>query len=1858
MKSSFLKLKSGLFVLAFLMSLSAYSTDLYWIGGTGNWNDATHWSTTSGGGAGAVTPTLSDNVFFDINSFTAPGQTVTVNATANCLDMDWTGATNNPQLYSANQDLNIYGSVTLIPAMSVNIFHLYFKSTSAGKTITTAGVTIQQLGYTYFDGIGGSWSFQDAFTSSSQVNLLNGTLNTNNQAFTCLVFNSTNSNVRALNLGSSIVTITGTSFDMVGANATVTAGTSVVNMTGSATSTFHGGSQSFNDINWTNISGNGSLFGGVSYNKITYANTGDVTPQSGTFYASMSFPKMAYINPGNGNFGKVTFLDNGNISDNNSFDSLIFSAGRTYQLQAGKTQSVSSYFGSLGTCSQAVNLKSNATGNASFISSSTATVNVNYTRILDVHATGGASFIASNSINIGNTTGWTINAPAAQDLYWIGGTGNWNDPTHWSNTSGGAPGTCVPSRFDNVHFDANSFTAGSKIVTVNVNAECDSMIWTGASNSPILNGSTDLSIFGSLRLIAAMTNSFTGKLIFASTGAGNRIASAGKSFSNRVTFDGANGDWTLEDNFTITGTSGDLYLNNGFLVTNDKTVSCYGFNSTTTTSRGLYLGNSTINVSAPWQAINSWEVSGSNFFIDAGTSTIKLIAAMNTDFYGGAGNYYYDVVFQDATTFIGTLQNGAGFHHVSFNANGNIYTPSATMDKITVAKDANIYGALNSIIKAVFLGNATINEITSFDTLSLAGGKVYNFFSGKTQTVSHIQTNGTCSNPVVMQSTTLGTAATISSSSNITVSSVQMRDITAIGGGTFIANGSINLGNNNGWTFNASPSLNLYWVGGSGNWNDPNHWSLTQGGAGGACVPTQVDDVFFTTGSFTAGSKIVTINVAAYCKNMNWTGAGFTPVLTGTSSLNVYGSLTLISAMTSTGFSGTLNFNATTTGNTITSAGKTFSGDVYFDGTGGYWTLQDAFNTTTKNIYLKRGTLNTNGKTVSCFDFYSNFTFPTQLILGSSTVNIAGTNWATTSANYIVNAGTSKIMLNNNTGSPYFDGGVNSSYYDINFNGASQLGELVSGNSFRNVTFNGSGRISIAAGGTFKKAEFKTGTNHFNYDNSFDSLLIGSGTTNNFMQARTQTINKYFKADGTAGNLTILTSSFSNTYSISITACNVCANYLDIKNCNAVGGASFYADNSTNSGNNTGWNFGSCPSTTLSVGPITGVTNTCANGTGYTYSIPAIAGATYTWTVPGGNTITSGQGSASIQVDMVGTAGTISVTASACGTSNSATKTITVNPVPVISSVNVTPPTSCIIPDGSATATITSGSSPFDYQWSSGDSLATADSLYSGQYQLTVSDLYGCLTSTVVTINSVGGPTVTLGSSANVTCPGGNNGSLTGNVTGGITPYTYAWTSGATTATANNLQAGTYVLTVTDSAGCQVVANYTVTQPSPLSLVINTSPSSCSGTSGSATVVASGGTAGYTYLWSSNAASQTTATATALAAGLYTVTVTDNAGCTSSGSAMVSTNTAGASISLDNITAGTCGTSGPGTIDITTSGGATPYTYSWSNGASTEDITGASPGTYSLGVIDGNGCMTFTTYIVPNANPGYQPQICVVTFDTITNSNLVAWEKTGAVGIASYNIYCEIGSFNNYQLVGNVPATSLSEFVHPGANADVKSWKYKISAIDSCGTETPLSSYHKTIHLQISQNGSVNNLSWDNYFGFNYGSFEVWRHTPTTNWQMLSSIAFCGFTVCQNGYTDFAPVPGDTNRYAILVNAPQACVTTARLANGSDIQGSIVKTRSNVKNNRTSGIGIAETSLKNNYEVYPNPTSKEITVQLNKNCVNCDLEITNALGQTLRTEKLLSLDNKINVSGLANGVYYLKIKNANAQDVQKLIIQH
>jgi len=227
------KILFGLIII-WIIDLCPYksiASNYYWVGGSGNWSDINHWATTSGGTTNYLqVPTPFDDVFFDANSFSGPNQTVTVDATNYvCRDMNWNGSLFNPE-FTGGFEFRIYGSLILIPNLNWNYSgEIYYEATSLGKIITSAEKTF--LNYIYFQGIGGGWTLTNTFNISGNLNLISGSLNTNNQLVNCFQFYSNSENVRSLILGSSVLTISAgqnvSGLTINSTNLTLNPGTSV-----------------------------------------------------------------------------------------------------------------------------------------------------------------------------------------------------------------------------------------------------------------------------------------------------------------------------------------------------------------------------------------------------------------------------------------------------------------------------------------------------------------------------------------------------------------------------------------------------------------------------------------------------------------------------------------------------------------------------------------------------------------------------------------------------------------------------------------------------------------------------------------------------------------------------------------------------------------------------------------------------------------------------------------------------------------------------------------------------------------------------------------------------------------------------------------------------------------------------------------------------------------------------------------------------------------------------------------------------------------------------------------------------------------------------------------------------------------------------------------------------------------------------------------------------------------------------------------------------------------------------------------------------------------------------------------------
>lgn len=215
---------------------------------------------------------------------------------------------------------------------------------------------------------------------------------------------------------------------------------------------------------------------------------------------------------------------------------------------------------------------------------------------------------------------------------------------------------------------------------------------------------------------------------------------------------------------------------------------------------------------------------------------------------------------------------------------------------------------------------------------------------------------------------------------------------------------------------------------------------------------------------------------------------------------------------------------------------------------------------------------------------------------------------------------------------------------------------------------------------------------------------------------------------------------------------------------------------------------------------------------------------------------------------------------------------------------------------------------------------------------------------------------------SNVSCFGANDGSIDLTVLGCAAPFTYSWNpGGATSQDISGLAPNTYIVTVTDASTNVFQDTITITEPSAFSNMATTTMASCPTLmNGAIDLMPMGGTAPYSYSWSNGATSEDL---TGLAPGSYTVTVTDARGCTTIGSYSVG-QMQFPPTATHTVTNAGCPNFTNGAVDLTVTGGSGPYTYLWSNTATSQDISGLLPNTYIATITDQNNCVIRDTSVV------------------------------------------------------------------------------------------------------------------------------------------------------------------------------------------------------------------------------------------------------------------------------------------------------
>ncbi len=315
--------------------------------------------------------------------------------------------------------------------------------------------------------------------------------------------------------------------------------------------------------------------------------------------------------------------------------------------------------------------------------------------------------------------------------------------------------------------------------------------------------------------------------------------------------------------------------------------------------------------------------------------------------------------------------------------------------------------------------------------------------------------------------------------------------------------------------------------------------------------------------------------------------------------------------------------------------------------------------------------------------------------------------------------------------------------------------------------------------------------------------------------------------------------------------------------------------------------------------------------------------------------------------------------------------------------------------DGLAVTVASGGVPPYNYSWNTTPVIndSTLSGVGAGTYICVATDQNGCNAAITVTLSDPL-PVVLSTSQINVSCNGGSGGSATANVSGASPPYTFVWSNGQTTQTATGLSAGTYTVLVTDNLGCDTTSTVIITEPQPLTATISTNNVSCNGgNDGSATVSVSGGTAGYTYSWSSGG---NLSTETNLSAGNYSVTITDANNCSITQNFTISEPPA-LTIAIVDSGMVSCNGYNDGFAVASGSGGTTPYTFVWNSipTAINDSAYNLGPGTYSVMVIDSNNCTATTGVTITQPPLLYSSAFVIAT-------PLCNGDANGSVAVSAY----------------------------------------------------------------------------------------------------------------------------------------------------------------------------------------------------------------------------------------------------------------
>jgi PKD repeat protein len=327
-----------------------------------------------------------------------------------------------------------------------------------------------------------------------------------------------------------------------------------------------------------------------------------------------------------------------------------------------------------------------------------------------------------------------------------------------------------------------------------------------------------------------------------------------------------------------------------------------------------------------------------------------------------------------------------------------------------------------------------------------------------------------------------------------------------------------------------------------------------------------------------------------------------------------------------------------------------------------------------------------------------------------------------------------------------------------------------------------------------------------------------------------------------------------------------------------------------------------------------------------------------------------------------------------------------------------------------------------------------------------------------------------------------------------------------------------------------------------------------------------------------------------------------------------------------------------GTPAVLTASGAS--TYTWNNAAigATMTVSPAASAVFTVTGTSSQGCSNSATAVVTVPVP-VSPDICMVSADSASLNNVVYWEKSLYDNVDSFIVYRET-STGVYKRIGAQSKNVLSEFTDTArsvgpANGDpnIGSYRYKLQIRDTCGVYSPLGKYHNTVYITTNHTGGY---TWNSYLVEGsvqtpVSTFDLLRDDNNTGaWYAIGFVSGNQFSLNDPSYASYP-----NGNWRVDANG-FSCSPTMRYANGST-QAAIVKSKSNITNNRTMGVSSKNIVL----GVYPNPSNGLITLSLA--VAGAKVNVFDITGNQVAIVQMQSATENIDLSQLSNGTYFLEI---------------